>query len=428
MSDTIQPVKGTRDFYPEEMSLRTWLYNEIRLVSESFGYQEYEGPLLEPIELYEAKSGEELVKEQSFVFPDRGGNLITLRPELTPTLARLIAQRQQQLAFPVRWWSFGPMWRYERPQRGRSREFFQWNIDLLGVATPQADAEIVAIGASFLQQVGLTPDQVQILVNNRRLMDVELTHLGIPESNRRDAIRLIDRRGRLKIEAWKAYALEQGFSRAQLDGLIALLNNTELWKKSDELVDLFTTLEAMGVAEYVHFAPNIIRGLDYYTGTVFECFDTHGKFRAIFAGGRYDNLVANVGGEILPGVGFAMGDKVLPLILEANGLLPDPSQQPQADVFVTVFDDDLLLDSLRLAAELRATGLRVTCYPAAARLNKQLKHADRISARAALILGPEEVKNNEVSVKDLENRSQENVPRPDVPERIRQILARHSPS
>jgi histidyl-tRNA synthetase len=428
MSDTIQPVKGTRDFYPEDMAIRTWLYNQIRQVSESFGYQEYEGPLLEPIELYAAKSGEELVKEQSFVFPDRGGNLITLRPELTPSLARLIAQRQQQLAFPVRWWSFGPMWRYERPQRGRSREFFQWNIDLLGIDTPEADAEIVATGASFLRQVGLTPDHVHILVNNRRLMDQELARLGIADSNRGDAIRLIDRRERMKPEAWKTYAIELGLTADQLEGLIELLKDGELWQKSDELVHFFSALEAMGVAAYVRFAPQIIRGLDYYTGTVFECFDRRGKFRAIFAGGRYDNLVADVGGDLLPGVGFAMGDKVLPLILDEYGLLPDASHQEHADVFITIFDAGHMPDSLRLATELRAAGLRVVCHPTPARLNKQLKHADRISAPIALILGPNELKDHEVSVKDLKNRSQNNVPRSEALAAIRQILARHSAS
>src|SRR5512139_1933814 len=149
MKPTIQSVKGTRDFYPEDMEVRTWLYNTLRKVSESFGYQEYEGPFLESLDLYAAKSGEELVKEQAFVFPDRGGDLIALRPELTPTLARLVTQRQKQLVYPLRWWSFGPFWRYERPQKGRAREFFQWNIDLIGVDSPEADAEMIAIAASF---------------------------------------------------------------------------------------------------------------------------------------------------------------------------------------------------------------------------------------------------------------------------------------
>jgi histidyl-tRNA synthetase len=169
MKGIIQPVKGTRDFYPEQMAIRTWLYETARSVAESFGYQEYEAPLLESLELYATKSGEELVKEQSYVFTDRGGSQIALRPELTPSLARMIAQKQNQLSFPVRWWSFGPFWRYERPQKGRTREFFQWNVDMLGADSPEADAENVAVLATFFRRVGLDPSRVLIFVNDRRL-------------------------------------------------------------------------------------------------------------------------------------------------------------------------------------------------------------------------------------------------------------------
>jgi histidyl-tRNA synthetase len=178
MKSTIQSVKGAREFYPEEMAVRSWLYSKIREVSELFGYQEYDGPFLERIELYAAKSSDELVKEQAFTFQDRGGDYITLRPELTPSLARMIVERQRELAYPLRWWSFGPFWRYERPQRGRSREFFQWNIDLIGVNTPEADAELVAVCAAFFRQLGIRPDQVQILVNNRQLIRQELDQPG----------------------------------------------------------------------------------------------------------------------------------------------------------------------------------------------------------------------------------------------------------
>ncbi len=162
MEKIIPSVKGTRDFYPEEMAIRSWLYQTLREVSESFGYQEYDGPFLEKIDLYAAKSGEELVKEQAFVFPDRGGDLITLRPELTPSLARMVAQRQRQLTFPLRWWSFGPFWRYERPQKGRTREFFQWNIDLIGANSPESDAELVAICVAFFKKNRFEPDQVGV--------------------------------------------------------------------------------------------------------------------------------------------------------------------------------------------------------------------------------------------------------------------------
>src|SRR5512139_894895 len=225
MKPTVQSVKGTRDYYPEEMAVRNFLYTTARKVSESFGYQEWDAPFLETIELYASKSGEELVDKQSFVFPDRGGDLITLRPELTPTLARLVAQRQKQLAYPLRWWSWGPFWRYERPQKGRTREFFQWNIDLIGVDTPEADAEMVAIAASLLREAGLAADQVGILVNNRKLMGDEVTALGVPSELRTEVFRLIDRRDKMSAVDWEAYAAEIGLTPAQLDGLKRILAN-----------------------------------------------------------------------------------------------------------------------------------------------------------------------------------------------------------
>ena len=180
MANKIQTVKGTREFYPEQMALRNYIYEKVGAAARLFGYQEWDAPFIESIDLYAAKSGEELVKKQSFTFTDRGGDFVTLRPELTPSLARMIAAKQGELTFPVRWWSFGPFWRYEQPQKGRSREFFQWNIDMLGVNSPEADAELIAVGATFLHSVGLTPELVTIYVNNRRLMESEFDALGIP--------------------------------------------------------------------------------------------------------------------------------------------------------------------------------------------------------------------------------------------------------
>lgn len=426
MTQQIFPVKGTRDFYPEEMALRSWLYERLGQISARYGYREYEGPLLEPLELYAAKSGEELVKEQAFVFPDKSGDLIALRPELTPTLARMVAQRQGELTLPLRWWSFGPMWRYERPQRGRGREFFQWNIDLIGVDTPEADAEIAAVGASFLQEVGLTPDEVLILVNNRRLMDSELAALDIPAEQRSDVFRVIDRRDKLSDSEWRDYAAAQGLSADQITGLITLLENDELYQRSEELERFFAAVQALGVEAYMRFDPNIIRGLDYYTGTVFECRDRDGEFRAILGGGRYDNLVADVGGDPLPGVGFAMGDMVLFVVLEKFGHLPETTGRAAAPVLMTVFDHEHMLDSLALSAELRAAGLDVMTYQEPDRLGKQFRFADRMEARIALILGPEEKTEGTVSIKNLRSREQITVPRPEAATAVRQMLARQN--
>ncbi|MDO9302620.1 MAG: ATP phosphoribosyltransferase regulatory subunit, partial [Anaerolineales bacterium] len=268
MASKIQSVKGTREFYPEEMALRNFIYEKVRAASRSFGYQEYDGPFIEPIDLYAAKSGEELVKKQSFTFEDRGGDFVTLRPELTPSLARMIAAKQNELTYPARWWSFGPFWRYEQPQKGRSREFFQWNIDMLGVSSPEADAELIAVGATFLRSVGLTPELAAIYVNNRRLMDSEFDALDIPQEKRLEVSNMVDRRSKMESAKWDSYVLEAGISQTQLDGLKNILGNFDLWKKSDELVRLFAALEALGVKDYVKFDPNIMRGLLYYTGTV----------------------------------------------------------------------------------------------------------------------------------------------------------------
>ncbi|HFC09449.1 MAG TPA: histidine--tRNA ligase [Chloroflexi bacterium] len=417
----IASVKGTRDFYPEKMAVRTWLYRQMRAASEAFGYQEYDGPFLEPIALYAAKSGEELVKEQAFVFPDRGGDLITLRPELTPTLARMVAQKQGQLVFPLRWWSFGPFWRYERPQKGRAREFFQWNIDMIGVNSPEADAELAAVGAEFFRRVGLSPNEVQILVNNRRLMDSRLDALGIPTAQRKAVFRLIDRREKMNATAWEAYATEIGLSEAQQQGLKDLLADDRLWEQSEELVRFFAAAEALGAREYLRYAPYIIRGLDYYTGTVFEARDRDGEFRAILGGGRYDNLVGDVGGNPLPGVGFAMGDMVVTLVLEKYGRLPELVTQP-APILVTVFDADHLLEAYRLAAEVRAAGFNVVTYPEPAKLGKQFKYADRIGAKVALVLGPDELAAGKVALKNLATREQLLIDRTTLDTQLRQYL------
>ena len=422
MKNIISTVKGTREFYPREMTIRTWLYNQIRTVSEAYGYQEYDGPFLESIDLYAAKSGEELVKEQSFVFPDRGGNLIALRPELTPSLARMVAQQQNELVFPLRWWSFGPFWRYERPQKGRTREFFQWNIDLLGVNTPEADAEVVSICANFFAQLGLSSKEVKILINDRKLMEAELTSIGIPSGKEKLVFKLIDRKDKMGQVDWEKYISESGLTKDQNRRLQGLLEDKMLFKKSDELNQFFKAVESLGFGEYVQFDPAIIRGLDYYTGIVFEAKDMGEEGRAILGGGHYDNLVSDVGGNLLPGVGFAMGDVVLQLILERYGKLKEVKANP-ADILVTVFDVTLMDESLRLAVELRKSGLRVVCYPAVAKLEKQMKFADRSEVNYVLILGPDEIMGRKVNIKDLKKSSQIQIIRENIAQTLKSMLA-----
>ncbi len=415
MREIIQRVKGTREFYPEDMAFRTWLYAQMRAVSESFAYQEYDGPFLEKLELYAAKSGEELVKEQSFVFMDRGGSEVALRPELTPSLARMVAQKQNLLNYPLRMWSFGPFWRYEQPQKGRTREFFQWNIDLIGVNSYQSDAELLAVCASFFKRVGLTPEHVRINVNNRRLMDFALAKIGIEGDEKALAFRMIDRRDKMRRDAWYEYGIDGGMTAEKIDSLVALLDNKDLWKESDELKEIFSLLDKMGLSAYFAYDPEVIRGLLYYTGTVFEARDLAKDGRAILGGGRYENLVNEVGGDPLSGVGFAMGDVMIRVVLEKYGLYPELKVQP-ADVMVTCFDAASLADSYAIAMELRDAGLNVSCYPEALKLDKQIKYANKIGIKALVIAGPDELAAGKVTIKNLVNRTQETVDRKEAAE------------
>jgi len=406
MAQIIRSIKGTRDFYPDEMTRRQWLIGKAREASELYGYEHYDGPCLESLELYAAKSGEELVKEQAFVFPDRGGDLIALRPELTPTLARMVAQKQNELIYPLRWWSFGPFWRYERPQKGRTREFFQWNIDLIGDDSLMADAELIAVAAKFLKLIGLTSETVKLKVNNRHLMEAVFNRLGIPTEIAPSVLKMIDKIDKLPAAVWDEKVLELGLSSSQLDQIKSVLGKSELWHESVELVELFDILKGLGVMDYVVYDPKIIRGLDYYTGTVFEAHDTKGEFRSILGGGHYANLVADVGGNPLPGVGFAMGDVVINLVLEAYGLYPERLAEKDA-IFVTVFNAELKLKSLAIAARLREAGMKVIMNLTDDKLTKQLKYADRLGLGKAIVIGPDEAAAGQVVVKNLRTREQE---------------------
>jgi histidyl-tRNA synthetase len=333
----------------------------------------------------------------------------------------MVAKRQSELVFPLRWWSFGPFWRYERPQKGRSREFFQWNIDMIGVNTPESDAELVSVAASFLKEVGLSPQQVQIYINDRRLTNQTLAELGVAEGLRPEALHLIDRQNKMAQEAWEANAAELGLTPAQLDGLKLSLVDEDLWKKSAPLQRIFSMLDCLGVREYVSYDAHIIRGLDYYTAVVFEAFDVDGG-RSILGGGHYDNLVSDVGGDPLPAVGFAMGDMMISVTLEKYGLMPKAGSIPDT-VLVTVFDEALFPASSRLAAELRQSGIKAVTYPETAKLPRQLKFADRMGILIAVIIGPDEEAAGQVVVKDLARRTQQAMPHAQTAGYIQQLLA-----
>lgn len=404
-----QLVKGFRDFYPDQMKARQWLFGKIRRVSRLFGYEEYEGPALEPLALYAAKSGKELVEQQTFSLTDRDGEKLTLRPELTPTLARMVAQKQAELPKPIRWFSIGPRWRYEKPQKGRTREFYQWDIDLLGLDSPEADAEIVAIAVEFLKAIGLTAKEVVIKLNNRRFLEKKLTFIEIPQDKIQEVFRAIDKKEKMVSPEWEAYLEEIGLNDLQIKDLKGILEDTDYSRESDELTALFSTLNDLGVAEFVEFDPKIVRGLDYYTGTVFEGRDRDGEFRSILGGGRYDNLVEVVGGPKIPGVGFAAGDKVIEEVLRKYGQWPTSKSSPTS-VLVTVFNESLYRESLKVAGQLRSAKIATEIYlDSQVKLEKQLKYADNKGIPRVVIIGPDEAKNGTATLKNLATKTQKTI-------------------
>jgi histidyl-tRNA synthetase len=404
-----QLVKGFRDFYPPEMASRTWLFGKMRQVSRRFGYEEYEGPTLEPLALYAAKSGEELVKKQTFTLTDRSGEKLALRPELTPTLARMVAQKESELVKPLRWFSIGPRWRYEKPQKGRTREFYQWDVDLLGINSAEADAEIIALAAEFFKALNLTPKQVVIKVNDRRLMEQKLALIEIPSAKTALVIQAIDKKNKMAETDWQEYLQEIDLKPLQIKDLMGILKDRAFANESEELTALFSTLKDLGVADYVEFDPTVVRGLDYYTGTVLEAVDRGGEFRTILGGGRYDNLVETVGGQPLGGVGFACGDKVIEEVLLKYNQWPSLKSIP-TQVLVTLFDESFYRQSLALVSELRKKGFCAELYLTPEKLDKQLKYADKKGIPWAVIIGPDEAEKGLVTLKNLVKKTQKTIP------------------
>lgn len=404
----LQPVKGTRDFYPEMMRFRKWLFGKMREVSEKFGFEEYDGPILEPIELYLGKTSEEIVKKQTFILKDRGGKTLALRPELTPTLARMVAQKQNILTFPLRWYSIGPRFRYEQPQKGREREFYQWDVDLLGVDTPEADAEVIAVAATFLKELGFSEKEVVIKINSRELLDFKFSLMELPENLRIKVLRAIDKKDKTTPNAWVTLLKRIGLSPLQIKDLEKILQDKDYRIESPPLTEVFATLSDLGVANFCEYDPTVVRGLDYYTGTVFEVRDKEGIFRAVLGGGRYDNLVVNIGGNKIPGIGFAAGDVILELLMRKYNKIPEfPKGKTQ--VLVTVFDESLYRNSLKVANTLRQNQVKTEFYLKVDKLDKQLKYADKKSIPYVVIIGPEEEREGKITVKNLIKRTQEKV-------------------
>lgn len=422
MALSTRPYIGSRDFFPEEMAFRNWMFDIQRRVCRRYGYSEYGAPILEPISLYLAKSSEEIVSEQLYRFADRGEREVAIRPEMTPTLARMVASKVQEIPRPLRWFSIANFMRYERPGKGRLREFFQLNVDLLGSHSPAADAEILVMAVDLMKEYGAKREHFTVRYSDRRLLDSYLHTL--PREGARLVGRLLDKREKISEEEFHQQLEEICPDQACVKRVYAFLHLapkdlTDLAEKGEldreavqQILAVEKILKGLDLDAEIRFDPTIMRGFDYYTGLIFEINDNHPENRrALFGGGRYDKLVGIYGKEELPAVGFGMGDVTLESFLELHDLKPAELRHPRG-VFLTLFSGELLEEHLKLARELRAGDLQVeVALEATSKFGKQLQLAEKKGLRFALILGEDEIKNGTVRVKDLVTGDQKDVAR-----------------
>lgn len=415
-----QPYKGTRDFYPQEMRLRNWFFGVMRRVLETAAFEEYNGPMLESLDLYAAKSGEEIATKQTYNFTDRGDRRLALRPEMTPTVARMVAAKMNELTFPLKWFSIPNMYRYEAPQRGRLREFWQLNVDIFGCDGYEADLDCIVSAIEIMRAFGADETMFTVHINNRRFFnDVIAAIAGTDGEGAKQVSKVIDRKNKVPREVYERDLLALGLTAEQIAKIDALYTMsveeaTALCPSSAgaaELTNLFAMLKKAGLDRYCVFDFGIIRGLDYYTGTVFEVFDNAPENnRAMFGGGRYDNLVGLfVKNAKISGVGYGMGDVTLENFLVTHGLVPNLTAD-RAKVLVTRFDDVPYEAYLALVSDLHAAGVSATLYLGSKKYGKQLEYAIKSGFTHTLTMGGDEFSSGTVHLKNLTTREELTLP------------------
>jgi histidyl-tRNA synthetase len=416
----ILSVKGTRDFYPPQMAVRNFIVDGWKAASIRNGFVEYDGPIFEYLQMYRIKSGDEIV-EQLFNFQDRGGRQLAIRPEITPTLARMVNQQINALPRPIRWFSVPRLCRAERPQKGRLREFFQWNIDIIDVDDVLADAEIIYCSLDYLRSLGLTGSDVTAKISSRRLLAALLKNIGIPEKKLETLYPILDKKSKIPEDAF-IEMLEKGINSAQtiqtigklmdihsVDDIPAIVDlNDDAQTALDELGRVFAYLEQMGVADYCRFDMGIVRGLAYYTGMVFEIQDAAGELRAICGGGRYDNLLSDFGGPKITATGMGMGDAVLEILLREKGLLTDDTLRTQTlDYFIACAGPEFVDNAVELLARIREAGFSCNYSYRTSALGKQMKQADAMNAAQCIIVGRELTDSQQLVIKDMKTGKQQ---------------------
>jgi histidyl-tRNA synthetase len=433
---TFQTLPGFREFYPEDLARRNHVFRIWRQTANNFGFAEYDAPVLEPLELYKAKSGDE-IEAQLFNFVDKGGREVALRPEMTPTVCRLVGARANALKRPIKWFSIAEFFRYERMQKGRGRCFNQFNADIFGEPGPEAEIELIALLIQCLCAFGLTEQDFYVRLSDRNLWFYFLGALGLDDARVRAVLGAVDRYEKYGDAAFEGYtqafgpidagikARILGFlgvkSLAALEETVAAIGEEKLIARLADWRKLLAALEAMGLSRYVEVDLGVVRGLAYYTGFVFEAFDRKGDLRALAGGGRYDDLVQKLGGPALPAVGFAIGDMTFALLLEQRGLTPALVQAP--DVYCVIGGAAERLAAFRDIHALRAAGFRVDYPLRELAFGKQFKVAAETGAKLALIYGGDELAQGVVKIRDLTQRSEIDVPQAEVAAHVRDFFS-----
>ncbi|MBN1818564.1 MAG: histidine--tRNA ligase [Sedimentisphaerales bacterium] len=417
----IPSVKGTRDFYPSVMAVRNFIVDGWKAASNRSGFEEYDGPVFEHLTMYQVKSGQEIV-EQLFHFTDRGGRELAIRPEITPTLARMVNQQINALARPIKWFSVPRLCRAERPQKGRLREFFQWNVDIIDVDDPRADAEVIFTALDYLQSTGLTAADIQARISSRRLLAALLQSIGIDGSKLEPLYALLDKKSKLPCEAFDemlAKAVSDKDQAARIRSLMEVQSPDDIPQvirmeepakaALEELKKLFLLLDLMGIGDFCRFDMGIVRGLAYYTGMVFEVHAVSGDLRAICGGGRFDNLLRDFGGPAIAATGMGMGDCVLEILLREKGLLSDTLPTRKLDYYICCLEEGLMSGAIALTATLRRLGFSADCVYKTAGLGKQLKLASAAHTAQSIIFGQEMTKENRLILKDMQSGDQRSI-------------------
>jgi histidyl-tRNA synthetase len=412
----LPPVKGTRDFYPQDMAVRNWIIDGWKKVSIRNGFAEYDGPIFEYLKMFQIKSGEE-ISEQLFSLKDRGGRDLAIRPEMTPTLARMVNQQINSLPKPIKWFSVPRLCRAERPQKGRFREFFQWNIDIIGIDDVLADAEVIFTTIDYLKYAGLTERDVKIKISSRKLLSAGLQNIGINKNKLDPLYAILDKYDKMPLNKFEKYLSEEVADKAILKKILDFMgidtlsqvpeilgSNNKIDQAMQELAELLDLLEKMGVKEYCDIHPGIVRGLAYYTGVVFEVHALSGELRAIAGGGRFDNLLHDFGGPSIAATGMGMGDCVLEILLRDKALINDDIVREKLDYFVALVDDRFIDKLYEITAKLRSKGYSANFSYKLSGLSKQLKEASTQNAAKCIIIGSE-MQNGQIVIKDMDTNT-----------------------